>query len=506
MARFNRPSAQTSRTVNLAGGEAFIESPKLELVTHVLNSFVQDQYYRTGQEGLAELRKVCDAIKDKEFLAQLAVFARQHYGMRSISHVLACEVAASIEAKGTFWLRPFFYHVIRRVDDITEILSYWKAEKGGPYPNAMKRGLADAFSKFNGYQLAKYRSEGKGIGLRDAANYLHPRPVDRNRDALKGLIDGSLVSEDTWETMMTRAGQEGTEKGGVWRSLLREEKMPYFALLRNLRNIIRDAPDVETVGLACAVLTNEKMLRQSLVLPFRFIAAYEAVHDVAVSGRESVVAQKRLLDAIADAIDLSLGNLPELPGDTCIVFDCSASMGDGFTSNKGKATLFAAAVAKKNPSSDVMAFGTDARYLVADTSASIMNLVTRQLSGNHGVDHGTNFHAIFEAADKRSVAYDRFVIFSDMQGWVGYENPTATFNAYCQSVGKRPKVFCIDLAGYGTMMFPERDVYTLAGWSEKIFDLLLALEQDRAAQISMIERVDVRRGTVPGMSPNRDEA
>jgi len=50
-------------------------------------------------------------------------------------------------------------------------------------------------------------------------------------------------------------------------------------------------------------------------------------------------------------------------------------------------------------------------------------------------------------------------------------------------------VFCWDLQGYGTMEFPEQQVYSLAGFSEKVFDVMGMLEEDRQALVHRIEAV-----------------
>lgn len=101
---------------------------------------------------------------------------------------------------------------------------------------------------------------------------------------------------------------------------------------------------------------------------------------------------------------------------------------------------------------------------------------------------GTNFHSIFNKANK---AYNRIIILSDMQGWVGYDNPTSTFNTYKKKYNCNPKVFSFDLAGEGTLQFPENDVYCLAGFSEKTLDIMKLLEQDKNALINEIEKIEL---------------
>jgi len=64
------------------------------------------------------------------------------------------------ELAGQEWGKNFYDKVVVRVDDMTEILSYYlayKTSKDSPkFPNALKKGFAKAFDKFDGYQLAKY--------------------------------------------------------------------------------------------------------------------------------------------------------------------------------------------------------------------------------------------------------------------------------------------------------------------------------------------------------------
>ena len=84
------------------------------------------------------------------------------------------------------------------------------------------------------------------------------------------MINGTLKSTDTWEAKLTKAGQkaEGEEdkmnlKADAWKELIESRKLPYFALLRNLRNIIEQAPGM--VDQACEMLIEENLIKKSLV-------------------------------------------------------------------------------------------------------------------------------------------------------------------------------------------------------------------------------------------------
>jgi hypothetical protein len=108
--------------------------------------------------------------------------------------------------------------------------------------------------------------------------------------------------------------------------------------------------------------------------------------------------------------------------------------------------------------------------------------------GLHNVGHGTSFGSIFTTANKK---YDRIFIFSDMQGWKSGGAPTRVFNSYKKKFDANPFVYSIDLAGYGTLMFPENNVFALSGFSEKLFDIMKVMEQDRKSLIKKIENIEL---------------
>ncbi len=87
--------------------------------------------------------------------------------------------------------------------------------------------------------------------------------------------------------------------------------------------------------------------------------------------------------------------------------------------------------------------------------------------------------------------YDRVVIISDMQAWIGHYTPRDEFQAYCRKTGANPKVHSLDMAGLGTMQFPEPNVFCVAGFSEKIFETMALNEQDPHALINRINDQEI---------------
>jgi hypothetical protein len=133
---------------------------------------------------------------------------------------------------------------------------------------------------------------------------------------------------------------------------------------------------------------------------------------------------------------------------------------------------------------DVMTFATSAGYKSYNPMDSILTIrnVFRFSGG------GTNFKDIFLKANKK---YDRFIILSDMQGWMGYTTPASEFNLYKKKFNCNPYVYSWDLAGMGTMQLPESNVFALAGFSDKVFDIMTWLETDRDKIYQMIDDIKI---------------
>lgn len=482
MSKFNTTlPKQKTLTENLAGGQAYKQSDELSLVSLLLTSFVNDQFYRNAKTSLEDLKKLVTNIKDKEFVAKSAIFARDKFGMRSITHALAGELASQLN--GAEWGKNFYQKVVVRVDDMTEILSYYlayKTNKDNPkFPNSLKKGFAKAFDNFDNYQLAKYSGLNKEVKLVDVVNIVHPVPNIRNQESLGLIIKGELKNTETWESKLSSAGQTAESKedltklkSDAWFDLISNKKLGLMAMIKNLRNIITQSP--ESITLVCESLSDEKFIINSRVLPFRFLTAYEEVSKL-----ESSKEVRSVLNAISSAMDISCKNIPIFE-DTLFVVDVSGSM-------SGKpseiASLFAAMFAKSN-NCDVMTFANHSNYVNYNPSDSVMSIRNSFIfSGG-----GTNFKSIFTGANK---AYKNIVIASDMQGWVGYTSPSLEFKNYKKKFNCEPHVFSLDLAGYGTLQMPESQVYCLSGFSEKVFQIMELLKTDKNALYNQIKSIQL---------------
>lgn len=462
MSRFNEK--KETGVTNLAGGKAYKESKELQLVSMLLTSFGDDKTYRSADDTfkkLDELVKDCDKL----FCAKAVCYARREFGMRTITHYAASVLAKYIG--GETWAKDFFAKVVYRPDDMTEIIAC-HLSRNEKVSNAMKKGFAEALGTFTDYQLSKYRGEGNKVKLVDVVNLVHPTQTEKNNGAIEKLVNGNLKAFDTWEVELSAAGNDVEKKKSAWRKLISENKLGYFALLRNIRNIA-NLQDDKLKDLALDALLNEKAIHKSLVLPFRFATAYKELSTI----------DSKAMSAISRACEIACDNVPKLDGKTLIALDVSGSMSDV----SDIAALFAAVLLKSNDC-DLIKFSYNSTYQIVNTDDSLMTIKDNlKFSGG-----GTNFISIFETANRK---YDRVILLSDMQAWMQnnywVKSPSAAYNAYKQKYNPDCKMYSIDLAGYGTLQVPEKDVYCLAGFSEKIFDLMKFLEEDKNALLNTIK-------------------
>lgn len=478
---FTPPAARRTDTVNSAGAPAYKSSSRFSLLALLSTSFNEDSFYASAASELTRLKTLI--AEDPKFAAKSAIFVRNNLGNRSITQAAMVELANTPGAKGQPWLSKAFTAFVRRPDDITNILAYQISRYKKPIPNAMRRGLAAAFNKFDAYSLAKYRSEDAAVTLVDAVNMLHPKPTEKNAEALAALMKGNLRNEETWETLVSAAGSDSKKKQEAWKKLLSEGKLGYLALVRNLRNI-SDVADRELLSQAAKALQNKELLKKSLILPFQLVTAYRELLSKGASGE--------LVDALAAAIELSCENLKPIKGNGAIFLDVSGSMGDVATPKSPAltGTMFAAALCKTNPGIQFYTYASTAIKHVVPANLGLITLQSRFGSWVSG--GGTNLPAAYDLAAKGIKGgtipkLDYIIILSDEQTWMGAQSGAAAHKKFCADTGCSPKVFTFDLKSYGTATFPEENVFALAGFSEKILEVISLSLGDKDAFIKLVD-------------------
>ncbi|MDN3694755.1 hypothetical protein QWZ06_22045 [Chryseobacterium tructae] len=129
---------------------------------------------------------------------------------------------------------------------------------------------------------------------------------------------------------------------------------------------------------------------------------------------------------------------------------------------------------------------------VAMPKQGILNNVDAFYKREGEVGYSTNGYLVIEDLIKRKEIVDKVMLFTDTQMWDSSGRGNSfedTWSKY-KTIAPHAKLYIFDLAGYGRQPIDVKrnDVYLIAGWSDKIFDVLNALEDQKSA-IEMIEKV-----------------
>jgi hypothetical protein len=450
-------------TVNKVGHVAFKMELKEKLITEVLTSFFNEgKFY--GDDSLDIVKDLRQVIKiDPKFAANLAIYARKEIHLRSVSHVIAAELAHDVQGKK--YVRRVLNKIVERVDDMTEILSYYLNVYGKPIPNSLKKGLGDSFLMFDEYSLAKY-NRAKEIKLKDIVNLVHPKPNNIEQSSMfKRLLEDNLETPFTWETVLS---SEGNNKE-TWEKLIESNKLGYMAMLRNLRSIIKADPG--NLNKVYEILENENRVKRSKQLPFRYYSAFNALYNEGLG-------TSKIYDVLENAIRYSTSNIPRLSGKTFIATDVSGSMGNRLSkkSDVTCADIGTVLMAIANSICD------EAITSTFDTKFNLTPLATgngiianaRSIKPTWG---GTNLSLpIYHLLDNK-IYVDRIIILSDSEINYGYDRVCQDLiNQYRQRINPNVWVHAIDLLGYGTQQFKGDKVNIIAGWNEKILEFIPNVE------------------------------
>ena len=281
------------------GAKAVSLTPIKELRRTVMAALLwENSFYESGQSVAERVQKLVPTCRATE-VASLALEARTRGKLRHVPLMLMREL---MRHPARPKMADELAAVIQRADELAEFLAIYWHEGRCPLSNQAKKGLAQAFKKFDAYQLAKYNRSGP-VKLRDALFMCHAKAETKEQDELwKQLIDNTLPAPDTWEVSLSG----GADKGETFTRLLREKKLGYLALLRNLRNMVEAGVDR---GLITQALLDGAI--NSKTLPFRFVAAGQAA--------------PALEPTLDRAMQMSMKSRKKLEGRTWVLVDVSGS-------------------------------------------------------------------------------------------------------------------------------------------------------------------------------------
>lgn len=416
----------------------------------------EKQFYEDGMAIADRIAKLIPYVCP-ETVASMAREARNQMKLRHVPLLMAREMSRHDTHKP--FVCKLLCDVIQRPDEMTELMALYWQERHQPLSAQVKKGLAKAFTKFDGYQLSKYNRKGL-VNLRDVLFLCHPKPNDKTQaETWKKLAENRLEPADTWEVNLSR----GLNKKETWERLLSQKKLGALALLRNLRNF-------QQVGVeANLVLDGIQQMNVEKILPFRFISAAQHAPQWETGIEKAMLRSMRCREKLA--------------GHTVLLIDVSGSM-DALVSKRSDISRLDAAcgvamlLREICPKIDIYSFSYDLKAVPARKGFALRDaIVHSQIHG--GTYLGTAVQAIYETG-KMAIPHgygqtggvymrgqnakpDRLIVITDEQSHDKVPDPKSP--GYMINVAA-----CQNGVGYGPWIH-------IDGWSEAVIDYIQFYER-----------------------------
>jgi 60 kDa SS-A/Ro ribonucleoprotein len=359
-------------------------------------------------------------------------------------------------------------------------------------------------------------SVGQSPSLADVIKMVHPRPADPSREALYGWLIGRPhnadalpppvrqlesfkrgESKDAPEVpfqMLTALNLGRTE----WQSIAR--RAPWQMTRMNLNTFARHGV-FDDKGLSREIanrLRDPKMVRRSRCFPYQLLTAFQST-DKAVPAA--------VRDALQDAMEVAIENVPQIAGRVVVCPDVSGSMQSPVTGHRKGATsttrcidvaaLVAAAVVRKNQDAEVLAFSDDVVPCNLNRRDSVMTNAKKLASLPSG---GTNCSAPLRRINDQRAKADMVLFVSDNMSWMdraGGGRSTATMKEWSQIRVRNPRarLVCLDVHPYGSSQAAEReDILNVGGFSDAVFEIIAAFaagELNPDHWVGLIEKIEL---------------
>jgi 60 kDa SS-A/Ro ribonucleoprotein len=443
----NRPLTYVTKTHEGGRADAH-QKPAIELERAVATCMLfENTFYESGNDIAKRIEGLCTKV-DTQFIAELAVKARNEYKLRHVPLFLAKQLAKLASGDPRGLVRKTLAEVIQRPDEMGEFLAiYWKGQapdKRSPLSAQIKKGLKAAFEKFGPYHLQKWNRDAQ-VKLRDVMFLVHPKVKEPGMTQVyKLLAEDALPPADTWEVALS----SGADKKVTWERLLSERKLGYMALLMNLRNMEAAGVNRSLVESALAAGASK-----SKALPFRFISAMK--HAPAYA------------QALSDAMLSAIEGTDKLAGTTALLIDVSGSM-DYQISGKSELTRVEAAgalsVLLREVCSSVRVFTFSEKLQEVPNIRGIGLMSAIHNSQPHS---STMLASALKTMKRYTEDVDRIIVVTDEQSQDGTQASWAK------------SAYIVNVAPYKPGLETSNGFYRVNGWSERVVDWIRVEESGR---------------------------
>lgn len=489
-------AAPKANARNEAGGLAYALSPREALAQYAATGCLNQTFYATAEDQLEQTLKLC-AKAPTDFIARTALHCRQK-GLMKDMPALLCAVLA---ARDTERLELIFDRVI---DDAKMLRNFVQILRSGvtgrkSLGSLPKRLVRRWFESRTDEAL--FRADvGQSPSLADIIKMVHPVPANPSREALYGYLIGRAHSAETlprlvreyeaWKInpqgnppdvpfQMLTALPLTTEQ---WQAIARNA--PWQMTRMNLNTFARHGvfTNKDLTRLIDSRLRDENQVRRAKVMPYQLMAAYQN------AGAEVPHAVK---DALQDAMEIAISNVPAVAGKVIVAPDVSGSMHSAITGVRKGATskircidvaaLVAAALLRQNRDAEVLPFADDVISVSLNPRDTVMTNAQKLASLPAG---GTNCSAVLTHLNARKVYADLVIYVSDNESWMDTPthgrfggSPTRTLSEWTEFKRRNPKarLLCLDIQPNATTQAKgSRDILNIGGFSDNIFPIIAA--------------------------------
>ncbi|MEO6327102.1 MAG: TROVE domain-containing protein [Thermoanaerobaculia bacterium] len=498
-------------TVNEAGGKAYEPTPEQALAQYVVTGCLNGTFYASAEDQLANILDLAKGV-DSELISKLAVYAREKAWMKDAPALLC----ALLSVRNPAALARVFPRVIDNGKMLRNFVQIIRSGAVGrkSLGSLPKRLVAEWIASKDDAALFR-ASVGQSPSLADVIKMVHPKPKDEARKALYGyLIGKEVVNGDLPQVVQAFEAYKAKQTGEVpdvpfemvtalplgkeeWTTIAKNASWQMTRM--NLSTFARHGV-FEGEGMAELVakrLSSAKEVAKARALPYQLLVAYRSVSE----NVPSIVK-----DALQDAMELAIVNVPQIDGKVFICPDVSGSMRSPVTgyrrgSNSAVrcidvAALTAAAIMRANPNAEVIPFERKAVNVKLNPRDSVMTNAEKLSAIGGG---GTNCSAPLELLNSTRAKGDLVIFVSDNQSWADatQNRGTALMNEWSLFKSRNPKarLVCIDVQPYGKVQAAEgADVLNIGGFSDEVFRLLGEFATGglgAGSWVSRIEAIDI---------------
>lgn len=256
----------------------------------------------------------------------------------------------------------------------------------------------------------------------------------------------------------------------MWDALL--EKMPMWAMLRNLGNMAKSGLMVpgnwDVIATVTARLTDPERVLKSRLHPLAILIGmktYAQGHSMRGSGTWPVVSQ--VVDALNDAFYLAFGNVEPTGQSMMLALDVSGSMTQKFGGYPVMCSEAAAAIALvtanvepkyiftafSSAGEKALRLGGRGRWAAKDMS--VLNISPRERLDDvasrmtHMTFGGTDCALPMLYALQTGLQVDNFIVYTDSETWAGDIQPVQALQEYRDKMGRYAKLVVVGMTSNG---------------------------------------------------------